>query len=110
MRGMLIPLLGLLLITACSTGPEPEIVGRSATESGSLFGDATVHVECEIRNAGDTGNVIVTAFVDAQNGAWIRRQISVISGGETRAFTFDFPEVEYQLFVDNSFEYECGLE
>lgn len=110
MRGSLIALVGLLLLTACSSGARPEIVGQSAIDSGALFGDATVHVECEIRNTGDTGNVIVTASLDARNGAWTKRKISVMIGGETRAFTFDFPGVEYQLFNDGSLEYQCGLE
>ena len=110
MRGLFIATAGLLLIAACSAGPAPEIVGQSATGSGSLFGDATVQVECEIRNAGDTGNVIVTAFVEAQNGALLKRQISVINGGKTRVFTFDFPEFEYRLLGGDSFEFSCGLE
>ena len=52
----------------------------------------------------------VTGFLDAANGAWTKRQSSVIGEGESRAFTFVFTEIEYQLLGDNSFEYECGLE
>ncbi len=110
MRVLLIALAGLLVITACSTSPpEFEIVRRSASDS-ELFGDYTVEVECDIRNGGGSGRVTVTASVDAQNGAWTKRQTSVIDEGESRAFTFVFPEVEYQLLGDNSFEYNCGLE
>jgi hypothetical protein len=110
MRGLLIAFFGLLLITACSSSPpEFEIVGRSASDSSEL-GDYTVRVECDIRNGGGNGRVTVTAFVDAQNGAWTKRQTSVIGEGESRAFTFVFTEIEYQLLGDNSFEYDCGLE
>ena len=108
MRGLLLASVALLLLTACSSRPEPEIVGRSATEGGGLFGDATVQVECQVRNTGATGSITVRAAVDAQNGAWTKLQTSVIGKGETRTFTFDFPEVEYQLFGDNSYEYNCG--
>ena len=109
MRRLLIAFAGLSLITACSSSPpEFEIVGRSASDNESL-GDYTVIVERDIRNGGGSGRVTVTASVDAQNGAWTKRQTSVIGEGESRAFTFVFPEVEYQL-GDNSFEYNCGLE
>ena len=110
MRALLIAFSGLLLVTACSSSPpEFEIVGRSASDDESLD-DYTVRVECDIRNGGGSGRVTVKASVDAQNGAWTKRQTSVIDEGESRAFTFVFPEVEYQLLGDNSFEYNCGLE
>lgn len=110
MRGIFIALAGLLLLVACSTGARAEIVGQSATDSGDLLGDTPVVVECEVHNAGDAGNVVVVAGVEAKNGAWAKRQISVVLGGRTRVFVFEFPEVEYQPGADNSFEYECGLE
>ncbi len=110
MRGLFIVLAGLLLITACSSSPpEFEIVGRSASDNESL-GDYTVRVECDLRNGGGSGRVTVVAFVDAQNGAWTKRQTSVIDEGESRAFTFVFTEVEYQPLGDNSFKYNCSLE
>ena len=110
MREVFIAIAALLLMTACSSSPpEFEIVGRSASDS-EPFGDYTVRVECDLRNGGGSGRVTVTASVDAQNGAWTKRQASVIDEGESRAFTFVFTEVEYQLLGDNSFEYNCGLE
>ena len=110
MRRSLIAFGGLLLITACSPSPpEFEIVGRSASDNESL-GDYTVRVECDIRNGGGSGRVTVVASVDAANGAWTKRQSSVIDEGESREFTFVFPEVEYQPLGDNSFEYNCRLE
>ena len=111
MRGLLIAFAGLLLIAACSSDPpEFEIVGRSASDGTDLFGDYTVRVECDIRNGGGSGRVTVTAFVDATIGAWTKRQSSVMREGESRTFTFDFPEIEDQSVGDNSYEYVCGLE
>ena len=110
MRRIFIALAGLLLIAACSAGARAEIVRQSATDSGALLSDTPVLVECEVHNAGDAGNVIVIAGVEAQNGAWSKRQISIVLGGRTRVFLFEFPEVEYQPRGDNSFEFECGLE
>ena len=110
MREVFIAIAALLMMTACSSSPpEFEIVGRSASDS-ELFGDYSIRVECDIRNGGGSGRVTVIASVDAQNGAWTKRQTSVIDEGESRAFSFVFPEVEYQLLGDNSFEYNCGLE
>ncbi len=110
-RGLFIALAGLILITACSSSPpEFEIVGRSASAKSEYLNDYAVHVACDIRNGGGIGRVTVTASVDAQNGAWTKRQSSVMDEGESQAFTFVFTEVEYQLLGDNSFEYNCGLE
>ena len=111
MRRSLIAFGGLLLLAACaSSPPEFEIVGQSASETSELLGDYVVHVECDIRNGGGSGRVTVVASVDAANGAWKKRQSSVIDEGESREFTFVFPEVEYQPLGDNSFEYNCRLE
>jgi hypothetical protein len=89
--------------------PKPEVVGQSTSDISGLF-DTAARVTCEIRNAGDTGSVTVIGSLDAQNGAWTKRQSSVIGARETRTFSFDFPELEFALFADNSYTYRCDWE
>ena len=89
--------------------PSPEIVGRSTTELGGLFADYTIQVHCTVRNNGSTGQMTVLAELDGLGGAWTKRDSSVVGSNEERLFTFDFPEVETQLFGDNSYTYNCAV-
>jgi len=130
MRGLLSIIVSMVVLLACSSPPlptpvpptstpvptptpvprpKPEVVGQSVTDIGGLF-DTAVRVTCAIRNGGDTGSVTVSGFLDGQNGAWTKRATSVIGAGETRTFDFDFPEIEFALFGDNSYTHRCEWE
>ncbi len=107
--------LGLLVVTvaltaACSSGPEPEIVGRSASESAELFGDYAWQVDCTVRNNGDSGQVTVVAELDGFGGAWTKRETTTLQSGQERLVSFQFPEAEFQLFGDSNAQYTCNWE
>ena len=102
--------IAVALTAACSSGPKPEIVGRSASELTELFGDYAWQVDCTVRNNGDSGQITVVADFNGYGGAWTKRETSTIGSGEERLFTFQFPEAIFQLFSDSSATYMCGWE
>ena len=98
------------LTAACSSGPKPEIVGRSASEIAELFGDYAWQVDCTVRNNGDSGQITVVAKLDGFGGAWTKRETTTIGSGEERLVSFQFPEAEFQLFGDSDAQYTCNWE
>ncbi len=105
------------LLTACSSaaepaasGPAPEIVERSTTQTTPLNGDPSVQVLCTIRNNGDSGAITALASLDSSVGSFTEHQTLTLVNNEERQITFEFPEFEYQLFGNNGYEYSCGWE
>ncbi len=105
------------LFIACSSaagpvasGPAPEIIERSTTQTTPLVGDPLVQVLCTIRNNGESGAITALASLDSSVGSFTERQTLSIASNEERQITFEFPEFEYQLFGNNGYEFSCGWE
>jgi len=97
-----------LLATACSKGPEPEIIGVTAHDAAPDF-DYTVWVDCTVRNNGDDGSIEVSASLTG-GGRWIKRDTVFVAENSERKVTLEFPEVELLGAGPSGYEYNCSAQ
>ena len=86
---VLLAMIPVLLVACGSFGPQIEIVGVQAQES---FGfDYAVHVDCTIKNNGNTKDVTVGA--ELSKGGWWKKERTVrLQEGESQTVRITFSE------------------
>lgn len=92
--------IGLLLLLLCLapfacgeiglTKPKPEIVGQDSN-SGQVNFDYAIWVDCTVQNHGASGNVELTARLNA-GGSWTKRATVYVGRSDARSHRFEFRE------------------
>ena len=98
-----------LLLSACSSAPEPEIVGENIRDNAFEGTTYKVFVDCTIYNGGCDGEVEASATLRG-GGFWKKRQTVFIFNGRERRIAFEFPETELFILVLSGYEYSCQAE
>ena len=112
MRVRLLSLLLCLALFACGeiglNRPKPEIVGQDSS-SGQVNLDYAVWVDCTVQNHGASGNVELTATLNA-GGSWTKRATVFVGKSDTRTHSFEFREPGLLDGMDGSYSCQARAE
>ena len=107
MKIKLLLLLVCLALFACGeiglAKPDPEIV-RQDSSSGQVNFDYAIWVDCTVQNHGASGNVELTATLNA-GGSWMKRATVYVGKSDTRSHRFEFREPG--IFDGLEWRYSC---
>ena len=112
MRVILLSLLLCLGLLACGeiglNRPKPEVVGQDS-RSGQANTEYAVWVDCTVQNHGASGNVELTATLNAA-GSWTKRATVFVGKSDTRTHSFEFREPGLLDGLDRSYSCEARAE